>query len=279
MGVFQEQIAHFFSSRGEGVELLPTKNGDIFGNRFKVTLRNPLKVPGVATLATLEVINATIWNNSFNIAERFNNNHFYITYGTLPELDITILDGLYGVSELEQFILTQCELGGLPGDIISITGDTSTQKIIITMTYPDTIVTFKPLSCYEVFGFTPSSVLTTETSPHFGDDVAGFNRVSSYFIQSDLVLGGIPSNASQTGLITSVPINVKTGSLITYNAFNPLPCDASNLIGNGKQTITFALLDQDLRDVSTNGEKWSLSILIRYYYDDTHFDHRFSRRR
>ena len=147
------------------------------------------------------------------------------------------------------------------------------------MNYADTKVTFKPNSCHEILGFDVNTEITSADDSHFGDDIAGFNRISSYFIQSDLVQGGIPSNAAQQGLITSVPINVKTGSLITYNAYNPLPCDASNLIGNGKQTITFALLDQNLRDVSTNGEQWSLAILIRYYYDDTHFDHRFSRRR
>jgi hypothetical protein len=278
MGVFEEKLSWFFSSRGEGVELQKTANGDDFGNRFKVTLRSPLSVPAVATYATLEVVSVTVWNNSFNISSSFGNNHFYITQQPNPELDIVIVDGLYGVGELEQYILNQCELNGLPNDLITITGDASTQKVIINMLYPNTIITFKPDSCYQVLGFNVNSVLLTVNSPHFGNNVAAFNRVSGYFIQTDLIQEGIPANASQQGLISAVPINVPTGSLITYNAFNPLPCNASSLIGNGKQTISFALLDQDLRDVSTNGEEWSLAILIRYYYDDNHFDKRFTRR-
>ena len=60
-------------------------------------------------------------------------------------------------------------------------------------------------------------------------------------------------------------MTAKPGSIINYEPFNPITCDAKSLIGNGKQTITFTLLDQLLRPVIVL-ETWQFSIVIKYSY-------------
>lgn len=289
MGVFEERISHFFKSSGEGVQRIQ-KDGVDLGNEFRVTLRTPLSIPSIAQFATLEVVSAQVWNTSPNISALNGNNHFYIN-----DEDIVIIDGLYGVSELNNYLQQKFEEVGLSQDILTLSGDSSTQKIVITFK-ENCSIEFKPNSIATVLGF-DTEIPNPEYDPEnpddapkmiprppvsgeaednlYGDKVAAFNRISSYFIQTNMVSEGIPTNASSPGLIASIPINVPVGSLINYNAVNPLPCSLEKLINNSIQNISFTLLDQDLRPVSTASEDWSFSILIRYYYNDIKFDKRF----
>jgi hypothetical protein len=94
---------------------------------------------------------------------------------------------------------------------------------------------------------------------------ARFNRIVNYYITSNLLSDGIPINSKSLGVISEVPITVKVGSLINYLPTNPLRVDCSDLIGQSKQLISFALLDQLGREVSTSGEDFSLAIVIRYH--------------
>ena len=80
-----------------------------------------------------------------------------------------------------------------------------------------------------------------------------------------MLSGGIPQNTKSSGIITGVPISAKVGSLINYTPSNPLRSNADELIGHSKQSLVFTLLDQLERNVSTAGEEWTLSVVIRYY--------------
>jgi hypothetical protein len=94
---------------------------------------------------------------------------------------------------------------------------------------------------------------------------ARFNRIVNYYITSNLLSDGIPLNNRSNGIICEVPILVKAGYLINFVPTNPLRVDCSDLIGHSKQLVSFGLVDQMGREVSTSGEDWSLAIVIRYH--------------
>ena len=72
---------------------------------------------------------------------------------------------------------------------------------------------------------------------------------------------------TSNGIIADVPITASVGSLINYQPFRPIKSDATELIGNPKQSFTFALVDQLERDVSTLGEEYSLSCVIEFWVE------------
>ena len=61
-----------------------------------------------------------------------------------------------------------------------------------------------------------------------------------------------------------VPITVSPGSQIVASPYNPLRIDANNLIGATRNRVKFWLTDQAGRAVNTNGEIWSVLIVLRY---------------
>jgi hypothetical protein len=84
-------------------------------------------------------------------------------------------------------------------------------------------------------------------------------------IRSNLVSQGIPVNSIGQGIIAQVPITVPPGSQINYSPFNPIPVDASELIGIGKNTFSFSLCDQNLRATPTAGETWNFVVVLNYF--------------
>ena len=125
-------------------------------------LNNPMTIPGNAIYATLEVVSAAIWNVSPTISEEIGNNHFYITSPESGVADFTIPDGLYGVIELEAFL--QQELVNLGGsaDIISLTEQGSTQKLVITLGVTGNTVDFTASdTCRDVLGFDSIAITST----------------------------------------------------------------------------------------------------------------------
>lgn len=262
MSILERQESYFFNS---DVSAGAVKVGTL-GNNFTVVLDNPITVPKNALYATLEVVNASIWNSSPNISEQNKNNMFYITIeGKLEE--ITIPDGLYGVGELESFLIQTLANRGVTIAPFAFSENDSTQKIVIIFYFDNISIDFtRPNSCREVLGFDARVVTSPgENLNEPADTEAGFNRVVHYYIKSNVLRSGIPQNTRSNGLIAGIPISVKVGSLINYLPTNPLRCNADELIGVSKQVLQFTLLDQLERDVSTGGEEWNLSVVLRYW--------------
>ena len=54
-------------------------------------------------------------------------------------------------------------------------------------------------------------------------------------------------------------------SQIHYQPLNPIPVDASELVGMGRNVFTFSLVDQNLRPTPTAGETWDFVLVLTYY--------------
>jgi len=264
MNLVQKEDSYFFNSAEEAGAV---KIGNL-GNQFQISLNNPIRVPQGAIYATLHVPSAKVWNNSANLSEQIGNNKMYFSYDGLNYV-ITIPDGLYGVSDLDSLFGVFFTNNGLPDDLFEISSNDATQKVIFTFNYENIILDFTPAdSCKDVLGF------NSQTFGPFGPPVpsiqsapneAAFNRVVGYYIKSTLLGGGIPQNKISNGIIAEVPITAPVGSLINYAPRNPIKADATELIGNSKQTFQFTLVDQLDRNVSTAGENWQLVVVITYF--------------
>lgn len=262
MSILERNMSFFFNS----AEQAGARKIGSLGNRFAIQLLDPISIPERALYATLEITSAQIWNTSPNVSSQIGNNKFYITYNATP-YTITIDDGLYGVAELEAYLQREFISEGLPDDLIVLSGDDSTQRTVITFNYLNTTIDFNPAdSCRDVLGFDAGTVSATVIGESiYSDNQAAFNRVNSYYIKSNILSTGIPQNKFGTGIIAGVPIDVQPGSQITYSPRHPLRANADELIGKSKQYLEFTLLDQLERDVSTNGEEWSFTLVLRYW--------------
>jgi len=235
------------------------------GNRFKVSLNNPISIPSHALYASLEVVSARVWFTSPNISTDIGNNHLRFSYSG-QSYDLVLEDGSYGVEELDSVLGNYFFSEGLPVTLFYLETNDATQKVIIKFGFAGVSIDFTGTdTCRDVLGFT--SIITSISAGQsiLGNKEAKFNRVENYLIRSDIVSSGIPQNDTASGIIAEIPIDAGPGDQIRYNPFNPLRCDATDLIGKSKQALTFMLLDQETRDVSTTGEYWSLTVVIRYY--------------
>jgi hypothetical protein len=215
--------------------------------------------------ATIEVSQASIWNVSYNISEAFGNNKFTFVHAEAVNT-LTIPDGLYSLSGLNAYFATQFVNLGLPSNLIVISGDDSTQKTILTfLNAVDQVDFTQPNSVRLILGFDSRVVISPSAGfNEFSDSTANFNRVNSYLIKSTLVSQGLNINNIGAGIIASVPITNAPGSQINYEPRNPIPIDASELVGQSKNVFTFSLLDQSLRSAPTAGELWNFVVIFRW---------------
>jgi len=251
--------AFFFSSDTTS----GARNVSTDGSKFTIYLDTPISLPQAAMNATVEVSQASIWNVSYNISADFANNNFNFVSGIA--YDLTIPDGLYSLSGLNAYLATQFVNLGFPANLIVISGDDATQKTILTFLNAGDQVDFtQPNSVREILGFN-SRIVTSASAGfnEFSDSTAAFNRVNSYLIKSTLVSQGLNINNIGAGVIASVPITVSPGSQINYQPRNPIPIDASELVGQSKNAFTFSLLDQSLRPAPTAGELYNFVVIFR----------------
>jgi len=251
----------FFSSD----PLTGAKNISSDGSVFTIYLDAPISLPKGCVNATIEVVQSQIWNTSYNISEEFKNNNFQFTSSGVVH-QILIPDGLYSLSGLNSFFTTQFVNLGLSSNVITFSGDDSTQKSVLTFLNAGDSVNFMPANSVRgILGFNARIVVSPSAGfSVYSDNSANFNRVNSYLIKSNLISNGLMLNNIGVGLIASVPINATPGSQINYEPTNPIQIDCSELINQSKGVITFSLLDQSLRPAPTIGELWSFILVFKW---------------
>lgn len=238
------------------------------GSSFEVSLNTPISIPKGAVSCEAGVVQAAIWNTSPNIAAEFKNNLFRFTTSQAPAgtYTFTVPDGLYSVAGLASYLAAQFVNLGLPSNLISLSGDNSTQKSILTFLISGDSINFTIANTVrEVLGF-DSQVLTAPSANYsfYSDNTAAFNRNNSYVIASNLVSQGIPVNSQSQGIIATVPIAIVPGSQVNYSPQNVVWFDAGELIGNSKINMRFMLKNQNLEATPTSGDTWSFVLVIRY---------------
>ena len=263
--ISKKQFSMIFSSADANNPI--NKSAD--GTLFSVITDQPISFPQNSFDCTAEVVSATVWNSVNNVSVRLGNNKFYVHYGVDGTLyTVTLSDGLYSVSSLNTQISKSLVNQGLPADVINISGNQSTQKIVLSFPYIGSFADFNGInSCRVLLGFDSRNVpivpTTVTNESHDGDSVAAFNNIESFLIKTDLINGSIPTNNISDQTIALIPISSRTGDQIIYNPLNPSRVSADNLRGLGRNAATFRLTNERNEPAAT-GEAYSLTIVFRY---------------
>jgi hypothetical protein len=238
------------------------------GSQFSVQLDNPIVIPKGAVTCAIDVIGASVWYVQPNISVLLGNNNFTYIYNS-DSYTLIIPDGLYSLEALNAIISRDFLSRGFDANLIILTGDDSTQRVIITFTQTNTQINFNvPNSVRTVLGFNADlvpAVIQPANYFVYGDNEAKFNTINNFYIRSSLVTDGMPINNTTFGIIAVVPIPPgSVGRLINYQPNIPVRIDTPELIGKSTSNFNFQLLDDSLRAAPTVGEKYSFILHIHY---------------
>jgi hypothetical protein len=237
------------------------------GTTFEANFNSPLLIPVSARYCEAALTTASIWNTSPNVSASFGNNKFEVTY-LASDYTITIADGLYSLTALNDYINRALQNLGIPYGQFTFAADTASQRTVLTIQNIGSYVDFGAASSVGVIMGWPivsGIVAATSLGQHFYSPVeAAFNRNNYYLVETDMVQNGLPVNALARGILGAVPINVAPGSQITYDPSTPLWFDASELIGRPRMGLRFRLLNQDLLSAPTAGDTYSFTVQLRW---------------
>ena len=193
------------------------------------------------------------------------------TNGLQKSVMITIPQGLYDLSGLNQSINRELAVAGLqtdPDPCITLSPDTATQKVQMSFNYTTVSVDFtKPNTFRSILGFDSLVYGSYINAPVtiLAPFIAAFNQVNYFLIHSDLTNKGIRFNNNYNQTIAQVLINVPPGSQIVSTPFNPARISSGELAGANRTNLRFWLTDDKDRPVNTNSEFWTARIVIKYF--------------
>ncbi len=242
------------------------------GSSFEVHLQDPILIPADAHNVFLSVEQATIWWTTSNITEE--NNKFYIdapdTLDVVQSYVLTIENGLYDLTSLNLAILRELENLGAktsPEPVINMSPDSATSKVNIRFNYDTVIVDFTQNNTFrEILGFDSQILGAYPSAPInvLADNVAAFNQINSFLLHTDLVTDGVRINNVYNNTVAQVLIDVPPGDQIVFSPFNPARINVPQLAGQTTAKIKVWLTDENNNLVDTNGEVYTLRLVIHY---------------
>lgn len=247
-------------------------NPDEFNNSYKVTLNNGIGVSNNAKSCEVALVGANIWNFDANIKPP-NNRLYYKPNVVDPQTFITIPAGYYGLNDLNSQIRLQLQLAGDDPTIFQFSGDSATQKVVVSFGIDGAYLDFNPIdSLKEILGFNARySPVTAPVTPaaagdiDIADNIAAFNSVNQFLIEiGSIVNDGININQLGTSIVGQVPIIAPPNSLIAYSPNIAIWVDCPHLIGANRTDIQFTLKNELLQDVTVLDD-FSFTLTVRWY--------------
>lgn len=259
-----QQFSWLFSSN----PLLGAQSISADGSTFTASLQEPFQLPSNAFNVTVEVSQATIWWNTFNVIEGKNFFRFVRANNPSIQLSTIIPPGLYSFDTLNQWLVNYLSTIGVTN--YTWTADQPTQRVLQNFT-PSPVGIFRTVwtadTIHELLGIdiglTNYPNVTQESIP--GENTARFNTVDYYLIHSSLVSRGIRLNGVYNQLVAQVPIDQPPGSELLYFPQNPPQSPANELVGSVVSQVQFILTDSNNVPVNTRGEAYSVTVVIRWY--------------
>ena len=238
-------------------------------DRFSIQFKNTIEIPPRVQNVTLGVVSSTIWWTVKNITSANNQFRFLISGDPGSPFDITIEEGLYDVANLNAAINRELINAGVASGLLTITGDSASQKIVINLDTAGLRVEWIVGSMFELTGFTsgqfvPAAGFTTGQFSELAPNVANFSDVSSFLLGTDLVTNGIPVGNAERQVIANPLINVPPGSQINFSPDNIIRVPAQNLAGKNINQALFFITDQLGRSLDFNGEDFTILFEIQY---------------
>ena len=202
----------------------------------------------------LAMVRANIWYSWYNIASEFNNNIFkYSIDSGINYINIVITDGIYSVSQLNNFIQQEMKKNNHYDNInekyyITLIPNYSTLKLDIEITNISYYIDFNQGDLNELLGFDKIIITQNESGGNTVDITRGVNSISIHCS----IIEGSYENSIASDVLYSFSPNLSSGSLLTIEPINRiyLPLNVSSNIYN----INMRLTDQQNRPINLNGE-------------------------
>jgi len=209
------------------------------------------------TAYEVALVKASIWYSYHNISSSFSNNVIAYYNGTVWRNDITIPNGMYGITELESYLQEQITANGDTSSNITFDPNYSTMKLTITLSGGYQLDLSKS-SIYSILGFNSGILTTTTSSPNSVDITRGVNDL---LINCSLVSGSAFDNGKKSDTLYSFAPDVSPGYLMTIapKQLIYIPIRERNTI----QNIRLHISDQLSRPVDLNGEATSYLLHLR----------------
>ena len=235
-------------------------NVDSNGSGFEINIPHGVTIPKDAFNVQVGVAEATIWFVIPNIKTNVNDKLYLTSLNHAPE-HITIPQGLYDLSQLNQAIQKELKLTTNYVNAITLVGNASTQKVELILA-TDVYVDFTQADTFrDRLGFESDLYQTTTIAPN----VAQMTPINKFLIHSDITNQGILINNKYSRMIGQVLIDVAPSSQIIYRPTNYAKSDCNNLRGHHLDHLKFWLSDENNVRVDTNTEYWTARIVISYY--------------
>jgi len=250
------------------------KNKSSDGSRFEVAFEGGFQIPKGSHNCTVAVETATVWWSVPNVITG-TNDKFKITGPDTADsstvYNLTIPQGLYNLSELNQTIQRELENAGAkvsPSPLIRLTADEATGKVEFDIDYTTVTVDLTAAdSIGPLLGFAAATYGPYATAPQvvLAPNVAAFNSVNYFLLHSDMCDTGMRVNNTYNQTIAQVLIDVAPGSQIIATPNHPPKVACNNLVGSNRTHIRFWITDDQNRAVNTNGEDWSARLVLKYH--------------
>lgn len=237
------------------------------GSTAFINLNQGIEVPIGAVECNLRVENANIWYTTPNISSELENNTFDYIYSNVQQPTIVIPDGLYSIESLNSFLSREFVNRGQLENLITLTGDESTQKVVITLQKYAQVDLTPYTSVKNVIGWTsqvfPFTIPAVEISGT-GDNIAKFNNIQNFTIRTDMVIDGLSINNVKSNLVAVVPIPQNAANnQINYQPYRPSIIEIDSARGKKFNNFYVSICDQN-GVVAKQSEPWTILIVLSY---------------
>lgn len=240
------------------------------GAKFTIQFAQPILVPADAYNIEIHLLEATVWNTVFNISAAKRNNQFYALIDGI-NYQVTIPDGNYSVSELNDRLQEVLADASAPPGIFFFSRDAPSVKTILTINGAaagtGAQVDFAASDTFhELLGFNAilePPVPTTSNIELLSPNTANFFPLEYFKFHSD-VSEGVRVNGvyEQTLAVVHNAAN-PPGTRIVYRPREPVVCDGSKWRATRIDRIRFWITDENNQPAET-GQPWTMQIQWKY---------------
>ena len=237
------------------------------GSTAFINLNQGIEIPIGVVECNLRVEEASIWYSTPNISAELENNTFDYIYSNVQQPQIIIPDGLYSIESLNAFLSREFVNRGQLENLITLTGEESTQKVVITL-QKYTQVDFTPYnSVRSVLGWTsqvfPITMPVIEVNGT-GQDIAKFNNIQNFTIRTDMIIDGLSINNVKSNLIAVIPIPANgANNQINYQPFRPSIIEIDSARGKKFNNFYVSVCDQN-GNLTRQREFWTCLLVLSY---------------
>lgn len=254
---------------GDGAKL--AKDGTLVsadGSTVFVNLDESITIPTGAIETNFRVEQAAIWYTAPNISILNENNRFNYIYNGVAQPEIIIPDGLYSVESLNDVLSREFVNRGQLENLVVLSGDESTQKVVITVSKYTQVDLTPYNSVRNIIGWTsqvwPSTIPLENETNKTGENVAAFNNIQAFTIRSDLTPDGIPINNTKSNLMALVTIPPNgANNQIVYAPNHPTIIESQSYRGKTVNNFYVQICDQN-GTPAPQSEPWVCLIVMHF---------------